>query len=114
MRQRDFTRMRRPAAADEAGHGDGVVRCAERSRAAEPAARREQAGDAPDRRDLDRLVRGEGWQDPGKPASQHRLPTASSSKSSPLVATYADAWVASTYDPVIKGTRHDARTRCRH
>src|SRR5262249_47677584 len=76
MRERDFTGMRRRAASDPTRDRDGVVRSAERSRAHEPAARCEQPGDAPDGRDLDGLIGRQRRQNPGKPASQHRLSAA--------------------------------------
>ena len=73
MGEADLAGMRNAAAADEAGLGRGVVRAAERPRGEQALLRRQQAGDAPDRGDLDGFLERERRQDGRQPPGQHRL-----------------------------------------
>jgi hypothetical protein len=74
--QGDFTRTRVSAAADQAGVGDGVVRCAENALRDQRLARRQQAEDRMHLGDLERLFEGLRRQDRRDAPGQHRLATA--------------------------------------
>src|SRR6266545_99394 len=73
VREACLARMRHAAPADQSRARGGMVRSAEGPLAHEPMARREQAGHAPHRGDLDRLLESEGGQDGPKTARQHGL-----------------------------------------
>ena len=72
MRQADLPRFRAAPAADDRGHGGGVVRFAKGARAADPAFV-QQAGQRMDHRGFQRLGRRERRQNAGQAGRQHRL-----------------------------------------
>jgi hypothetical protein len=69
--ERDFTGLRRSAAADQARRSRGVMRRAERTLRCERGVERRDR--AVDPRHLDRLVPRERRQEPGQPPREHRL-----------------------------------------
>ena len=73
VRERDLTRARDGAAADERDVRHGVMRRAERPFTEQANARRQRAGDRVDRRALQRLVEGERRKDRPQPPRHHRL-----------------------------------------
>ncbi len=73
MRERDLTRARARASADDGGRRRAVVRSAERRHGDQRARRREQPADRVDPRHLERLLAPKRRQDPRQPAREHRL-----------------------------------------
>ena len=73
VRQRHFTWPGNPAAASHCRRRDGVVRCTERALLDQPSHRAQQAGDAINLTDFQRLVLGHRWQNAGDAPGQHRL-----------------------------------------
>ena len=73
VREADLAGPRDRAAARQRHVGHGVMRRAERTRAHQAHARRQQAGDGVNRRHLQRFLEIERRQDPGRALGHHRL-----------------------------------------